>query len=219
MQILKVEMECPHCRVTAKLPIKSINRRVRCPRCLQEFVAIPGDAPPESQTLDVRKIEMTCTVTQRTYTLTFERTNPGELYRRNKLVISNELIRSNPGSGEAAPRSENDTLDWGEIDQSDFTCSGCGSRKFNCSTNCCNILFCGGSAVETRYASCPLCGRSEYYSQTLEKIYASGTQTTSLHGGSQAQVPPAPRGNKPLPPETLDQIPPPPRKQLPGGKR
>lgn len=43
---MSVQMACPKCRISSRLPASSVGKRVRCKRCREEFVATIQKQPP-----------------------------------------------------------------------------------------------------------------------------------------------------------------------------
>ena len=221
-QLLKLEMHCPGCGLPARLSIKSINRRVACPGCDVEFVATPG----EDLKMDVRFLEWVCATTEKKFRLLYKRASPDEKYQ----LIKNSEARVQPATSETtrAPRGENFNV--AEFERTDWSCPGCGSCGTLQSENCCHALFCDGLAVETakgRYAACPRCGKSEYYTELMKEV--PGTDNKNLPSPSMQLTPntaartgrelPAATKIAALPPALPPQLPPPQRKQLSSGGR
>lgn len=178
MEILKIEMECPSCHVTAKLPIRSINRVVECPACGAQIMGVAGEGvmiikPPP----DLRFIEVICAVSKKSYTTVFERENPGELYRVVKDYKAPALL----GGSANAPVEAKQIFNRAEFDRSGWACEGCGSSGWRLSANCCKVLFCFALDVKTENGGrgcCPKCGKEETYSEALKSI--SGTDNKPL---------------------------------------
>jgi len=183
----KIEMQCPGCGKVFRLSIKSINRRVACIGCGVEFVAIPG----EDLKLDVRFVEVVCTLTRKTFQQIFQRTDPQERY---SLVKSVEL------TGQASPnqiRPKPDKFQWEEFSSAPRECPGCKGhiRHLN---NCCDIWFCDALTTETTrgpYAHCPRCAVPGYYTEPVK--FTPGTDNKNL---------PAANWSTPLPPRQALQV-------------
>jgi hypothetical protein len=178
MEILKIEMECPSCHVTAKLPIRSINRVVECPVCRAEIMGVAGEGvmivkPPP----DLRFIEVICAVSKKSYPVVFERKAPGELYRVVKDYKAPALL----GGSANTPVEAKQTFNYAEFDRSGWACEGCGCTNWAQSTNCCQVLYCYALHVKTEKGNrgcCPKCGKEEYYTQTATSL--SGTDNKPL---------------------------------------
>jgi hypothetical protein len=185
MELPKFPVECPGCGITKVLSIKSINRRVRCPSCAAEFIAIPGEPlrvlNDEPEILDRRHLEMLCVSTGKTFTLTFQRRNSEERYQLVTRDTVADLTNTKSIKGDTSTNARNETFDNRELDWTGFQCKECGSsiRLLN---RCCNVLFCGALAVEVdnrRYANCPACKQGGYYDDPIIEIYGQASQTIS----------------------------------------
>lgn len=165
--IIKIEMQCPNCRVTAKLPIKSINRVVECPACSAHIMGVAGEGvmvvrPPR----DLRYLDIFCARNRTPYVVVFERLNAGERYK----VVKNCKPTASPASLSSMSATEKQDFSMAEFDLSGWPCEGCGSRHLMHSSGCCRVLFCGGQFVRKENGGigwCPKCGREDLYTIPL----------------------------------------------------
>jgi DNA-directed RNA polymerase subunit RPC12/RpoP len=197
MEIIRIEMNCPHCGKPCELPITAVNRRIVCPFCSREFVAEPyteaaqlrlqgqnllGAQPESLRFPETRHIRVTCAVYKNKFDTVYTRNHSGELFRLTGIEkLYEDQNVADVGLGAPAPEKFVER----DFEDAAITCPWCGAFPDRChhvdsKGYGCETIFCGGTGSPSGkrgfdYHTCPGCGRRETYKNMPPNFMFRGT--------------------------------------------